>query len=252
MGQNRKQIIAGNWKMNQTPNETKEFLRALIKELPREVNCEVVVIPPLVCIPQAIESVKNSIVKVGAQNCYFEEKGAFTGEVSPKMLKDLGVEYVVVGHSERRSLFGETDEIVNKKVRAVLENKMKVIFCLGESLQEREAKQEKEVIKRQLQAGLMNVSSLQDVVIAYEPVWAIGTGKTATNEQANEMCSYIRDLLVDMFADEAETVQIQYGGSMNAQNAKELLAQKEIDGGLIGSASLKTKDFITIIESCSK
>lgn len=252
MAGKRTKIIAGNWKMNKTPGETKIFLEELKTKIEKDAVCDVVVIPPLVDIPVAAETLRGTNIKVGAQNCYFEENGAFTGEVSTGMLKDLGVEYVIAGHSERRTLFGETNEIVNKKVKAILNSGMKVIFCLGETLEEREAGRDKAVVKEQFETGLLDVATLQDVVIAYEPVWAIGTGKTATAEQANEMCGYIRDLLVDMFADESEAVQIQYGGSMNAKNAEELLAQEEIDGGLIGSASLKTEDFTKIVESCKE
>lgn len=242
-------FIAGNWKMNKTVKETKLFLEEL-KAKVKNANCEVAVLVPAIDLQVAVETLKETEIKVGAQNCYFEEKGAFTGEISPVMLRDLGVTYVVVGHSERRSLFYETDDVVNKKIKAVLAQKMSPIFCVGETQEEREAGKEKEIVKKQLETGLIGVTTLQNVVIAYEPVWAIGTGLTATVDQAQEMCEFIRDCLADMFADESVTVTIQYGGSMNGGNAKELLSCKDINGGLIGSASLKVEDFKKIIESC--
>lgn len=248
----RKKIIVGNWKMNKTPSETIGLINE-IKEKNPAPDCDVVVCTPFVCLSNAVETAKGTNIKVGAQNLYFEDKGAYTGEVSADMLKDLGVEYVIIGHSERRQYFNETDITVNKKVIKALEKDLLPILCVGETLTDREQGVTDDVIRRQTKIAFLNVSKedAKKVIIAYEPVWAIGTGKTATPEQANEVCAMIRDCIETLYdKDTADALRIQYGGSMNAGNAKELLSKPDIDGGLIGGAALKSDDFTTIIKSC--
>ena len=245
----RKTIIAGNWKMNKTPSEAKELLDQ-IAPLVKDASCEVVACVPYVDLATAVEATKGTNIKIGAENCHWEEKGAYTGEISTGMLKEIGVEYVVIGHSERRQYFGETDETVNKRTKAALAAGLKPIVCVGELLWERECNITKEVIGRQIKLDLWDVSAeeLKNVVIAYEPVWAIGTGKTATAEQAEEVCEYIRLCLKALYGFEAaQGVTIQYGGSMNDQNAKELLSKPNVDGGLIGGASLVAEKFAAIV-----
>ena len=251
----RKTIIAGNWKMNKTASETKKFAEELKAIMPRAKWCDVVVCVPAVNIPTAIKAFKDVRVSVGAENVYFEEKGAYTGEISADMLKDLGVKYVIVGHSERRQYFCETDATVNKKVLAVLNASMSPIICVGESLEQREAGVTAEWIALQVKSALAGVSAdkLRKCVIAYEPIWAIGTGKTATAEQAGEVCSNIRATIRGLYgARVARSVTIQYGGSMNPKNAAELLSQPDIDGGLIGGAALKAGDFVEIINAANQ
>ena len=245
----RKKVIAGNWKMNKTPSEAAALICEL-KPLVADAKCDVVVIPPYVAIPAAIDAAKGSNIKVGAQNMYFEESGAFTGEIAPSMLKELGVEYVVIGHSERRQYFAETDLTVNKKVKKALEHNLIPIMCCGESLEERELGVTFELVATQIKKGFDGISAddAKKVIIAYEPIWAIGTGKTATNEQAEEVCKAIRDVLAGLYGQTvADEVIIQYGGSVNAKNASELMAMPNIDGGLVGGASLKAPDFNTIV-----
>ena len=245
----RKKVIAGNWKMNKTPSEAAALISEL-KPLVADAKCDVVVIPPYVAIPAAIDAAKGSNIKVGAQNMYFEESGAFTGEIAPSMLKELGVEYVVIGHSERRQYFAETDLTVNKKVKKALEHNLIPIMCCGESLEERELGVTFELVATQIKKGFDGISAddAKKVIIAYEPIWAIGTGKTATNEQAEEVCKAIRDVLAGLYGQTvADEVIIQYGGSVNAKNASELMAMPNIDGGLVGGASLKAPDFNTIV-----
>lgn len=249
----RKAIIAGNWKMNKTRPEAKELLEA-IKPLVAnaEGNVEVIACVPFTNLETAINTTAGSNVKIGAENVHFEKSGAFTGEISADMLTELGVEYVVIGHSERRQYFGETDETVNKRTLAALEAGLKPIVCVGETLEQRELNITEEVIATQIKIDLKDTcpKCIKNVVIAYEPVWAIGTGKTATPEQAQEVCAFIRGELAKMFDKEtAEAVTIQYGGSMNAKNCAELLAKPDIDGGLIGGASLKADDFNTIVQA---
>ncbi len=248
----RKKIIAGNWKMNKTPAETITLINEIKAKNP-SADCDIVVCTPFVCLPNAVETAKGSIVKVGAQNLYFEDAGAYTGEVSADMLKDLGVEYVIIGHSERRQYFNETDVTVNKKVLKAIEKDLIPILCVGETLTDREQGVTDDVIRRQTKIAFLNITKedAKKVIIAYEPVWAIGTGKTATPEQAEEVCAMIRACIEELYDKEtAEEVRIQYGGSMNAGNAKELLSKPDIDGGLIGGAALKSDDFTTIIKSC--
>ena len=256
----RKKLIAGNWKMNKTASEG----AALINEMKSLCNggcgccCapDILVCPPFTTIASVLEAVKGTPIKVGAQNVHWAEKGAFTGEISAAMLKELGVSHVIIGHSERRQYFGETDATVNQRVKAALAAGFTVIVCVGETLQERESGVTEKVIERQVREGLADVTAEQmaNVVIAYEPVWAIGTGKTATNEQAQEVHAFIRNLLKSMFSCPcvADSTRILYGGSMNAGNAAGLLAQPDIDGGLIGGAALKPADFLTIIKAAKE
>ncbi|NLN40511.1 MAG: triose-phosphate isomerase [Clostridiales bacterium] len=245
----RKPIIAGNWKMNKTPSEAVELVNEL-KPLVKDAEAEVVVCPPFVCLPAVAHALEGSNIALGAQNMHFEEKGAFTGEIAPAMLKELGVKYVIIGHSERRQYFAETDETVNKKVHAAFAHDLTPIVCVGETLEEREQGVTEKIVEKQTRAALAGLSkeNAERTVIAYEPVWAIGTGKTATSEQANEVISFIRGIIADMFGkDVAEKIRIQYGGSMNAGNASELMAMPDIDGGLIGGASLKAEDFSKVV-----
>lgn len=245
----RTPIIAGNWKMNKTPTETKEFIAKLLP-LVESAKCEVVVCPPAVCLSAAAEALKGSSVKLGAQNVHWAPNGAFTGEVSVSMLKDLNVEYVIVGHSERRQYFGETDQTVNARAKYAIENGITPIVCVGETLEERESNLTMDVVRRQTIAALEGFSAEQvaQTVIAYEPVWAIGTGKTATKEDANDVISAIRAIVNEKFGQAAAgSIRIQYGGSMNPKNASELMAMSDIDGGLIGGASLKEQDFAQVV-----
>ncbi len=245
----RPAVIAGNWKMNNTPSQAQALITQMLP-LVKDASCQVVIGVPFVNLPLACQMCKGTNVKVAAQNCHWEEKGAFTGEISPQMLTELGVEYVILGHSERRTYFGETDESLNKRVLAALNAGLKVILCVGESLQQREANVTNEFVCMQVKLDLQNVSEemLKNVIIAYEPIWAIGTGKTATAQQAQEVCKTIRACIASLYGKQAaDGMTIQYGGSMNAGNAAELLSQEDIDGGLIGGASLKAPDFATIV-----
>ena len=249
----RRAVIAGNWKMNKTRPEAKELIEAL-KPLVKDAGCEVVICVPFTNLETAVELTKSTNIKVGAQNCHFAKSGAYTGEVSADMLTELGVEYVVLGHSERRQYFGETDETVNKRTKAALEAGLKPIVCVGELLWERECGITEEVIARQIKLDFYDVSAeqLKNCIIAYEPVWAIGTGKTATADQAEEVCAFIRATLAKLYGEEtANAVTIQYGGSMNAGNAAELLSKTDVDGGLIGGASLKANDFAAIVSAAT-
>jgi len=246
----RRKVIAGNWKMNMTPTEAKELVTAIYSKIKGRKGCDVVVCVPYVDIPAVTSAVKGTIIKVGAQNVHYEEKGAYTGEISTGMLKELGVQYVIVGHSERRQYFGETDETVNKRAKTAINAGLTVIICVGEKLEEREAGITREVVSRQTKLALAGITSeqLSKVIIAYEPVWAIGTGKTATEEQADEVCGIIRSVVAGNYGKAIGKQQIiQYGGSMNAKNAAGLLAMDNIDGGLIGGASLKPDDFAVIV-----
>ncbi|HHV29200.1 triose-phosphate isomerase [Acetivibrio mesophilus] len=241
----RKIIAAGNWKMNKTAKEAVEFVEAL-KGRVADADAEVVVGVPFVCLPGVVEAAKGSNIKVAAQNMHWEESGAFTGEVSGPMLSELGVDYVIIGHSERRQYFGETDETVNKKAHAAFKYGLKPIICVGESLTQREQGITAELVRYQVKIALLGLSAEQvkETVIAYEPIWAIGTGKTATNEQAEEVCGIIRVCVKELYGEDvAETVRIQYGGSVNAANAAQLFGMPNIDGGLVGGASLKLDDF---------
>lgn len=250
----RKAVIAGNWKMNKTPLEAVELINE-IKPLVKDADCGVVVCVPFVCIDAAVKACEGSNIKVGAENMHFEKSGAFTGEISADMLKAVGAEYVVLGHSERRQYFGETDETVNKKVLAALANGLKPILCVGETLKDRENTITNELVAMQTKIALLGVSEkdLENVIIAYEPVWAIGTGKTATSDQADEVNGVIRNTIKEVYGENAaEKITIQYGGSMNAGNCDELLSKVNVDGGLIGGASLKAADFATIVKAACK
>ena len=243
----RKAIIAGNWKMNNTASEGVALVNA-IAPLVKDATCDVVVCVPAIDIPAVSEALKGTNIALGAENVHFAEKGAYTGEISAAMLKEYGVKYVIIGHSERRQYFGETDETVNKRTLTALKAGLTPIVCVGETLEERETDKTEEVLYRQIKEGLNGVEDITALVVAYEPVWAIGTGKTATAAQANETIGFIRKTLGELFCEKcAAKVRIQYGGSMNAGNCKELMAQEEIDGGLIGGASLKANDFATIV-----
>ena len=247
----RKPIIAGNWKMNKTGAETGALISAL-KPLVADVkDVDIVVCPPFVNLEAASKALAGSNIKLGAQNMHYEQSGAFTGEVAPKMLLAFGVEYVILGHSERRQYFGETDEGVNKKVKAALADGLKPIVCVGETLEEREAGITSEIVCKQTKLALLGLSSDEaaGVILAYEPIWAIGTGKTATAEDANETIAAIRNAVKEAFgAAAADAIRIQYGGSMKPANVSELMAQPEIDGGLIGGASLKAEDFSKVVK----
>jgi len=244
----RKKIIAGNWKMNMTPSQAVELVNTL-KPLVANEEVDVVFCVPAIDIIPVVEACKGSNIQVGAENMYFEESGAYTGEISPEMLTDAGVKYVVLGHSERREYFGETNEDVNKKVLKAFEHGITPIMCCGETLEQREQGVTMDFIRQQVKVGFQNVTADQAkaAVVAYEPIWAIGTGKTATTEQAEEVCRGIRECIAEIYDDAvAAEVRIQYGGSVNAGNAAELFAQADIDGGLVGGASLKA-DFGSIV-----
>ena len=234
----RKAIIAGNWKMNKTATEAAKLVDELIPAV-KDATCEVVICTPYTDLVTAVEKTKGTNIHVGAENVHFEKSGAFTGEISADMLLDLGVEYVIVGHSERRQYFAETDQTVNKRTVAALNAGLKVILCVGESLEQREEG--------------VTAEQMANVVIAYEPVWAIGTGKTATADQAEEVCAQIRKVVGELYGEAvAEATTVQYGGSMNAKNCEELLSKKDVDGGLIGGASLKAPDFAVIVNAATK
>lgn len=247
----RKYVIAGNWKMNKIPAEAAALINE-IKPLVADAACDVIVGVPFVDLPAALEATEGTKIGVAAQNCHWEKSGAFTGEVSAEMLKSMHVGYVILGHSERRTYFGDTNETVQKRVRAALDAGLTVIVCVGEYLEQREQGVTGEVVAMQTKIALGGVSEeeMKRVIIAYEPVWAIGTGRTATAEQANEVCSLIRATIAGLYDNKtADDVVIQYGGSMNAKNAAELLAQPDVDGGLIGGASLKPADFAVIVKA---
>ena len=246
-----KYIIAGNWKMNKLPSETYDFVREVAEKV-KDASCEVVCCTPYVNLAEAIRAAKGTNVKIGAENLHFKDSGAYTGEVSADMLLDLGVEYVIIGHSERREYFAETDETVNLKTIKALEKGLIPIVCVGESLEQRKSGVTMSLITDQVTKAFANISAedAKKVVIAYEPIWAIGTGETATAEQAEEVCQGIRKVLADLYCPNcAKEFTIQYGGSMNAKNAEELLSMENIDGGLIGGASLKSEDFSIIVAS---
>ena len=244
----RRKIIAGNWKMNMTPSEAVELVNTL-KPLVANEEVDVVFCVPAIDIVPVVEAVKGSNIHVGAENMYFEEKGAYTGEISPNMLVDAGVKYVILGHSERREYFGETNEDINKKMHKAFEHGLKPIMCCGESLEQREQGVTMDFIRQQVKVGFLGLAAEQakEAVIAYEPIWAIGTGKTATTEQAQEVCKAIRECIAEVYDEAtAEAIRIQYGGSVNAATAPELFAQADIDGGLVGGAALKP-DFGKIV-----
>ena len=246
----RKKVIAGNWKMNKDLNESQNLVSGIIDGLGNENKCDVVVCPPFTSLNEVHSLIKNTPIKLGAQNVYYETDGAFTGEVSTGMLKSVGCDYVIIGHSERRTIFGEKDELLNKKNKKALADGLKVIFCIGESLAQREEGITNSIVEKQLQKGLDGISSeeLNNIIIAYEPIWAIGTGKTATPEQAQEVHAFIRNYISQKYSKESgEGLIIQYGGSVKPDNAASLLSQPDIDGALIGGACLKVDSFLSII-----
>jgi len=248
----RKKVIAGNWKMNKTAADGVALTKDIVAEIGRETGVDVVVCPPFTALESVARALEGQAIKLGAQNMHPEKSGAYTGEVSAEMLRTLYVTHVILGHSERRAYFAETDAFINKKVLSALANQLKPILCVGETLAERESGTTLAVVQRQVEGGLKSVTpeQLTSVIIAYEPVWAIGTGKVATTEQAQEVHAYIRDLLTKLYgAALAQKVRILYGGSMKPSNAVELLAQKDIDGGLIGGAALEARSFIELVKA---
>jgi len=250
----RKTVLAGNWKMNKTESEAASLIDELLIAV-KDAACDVVICVPFTSIAVAVKKCKGSNIYVGAQNCHFEDSGAFTGEVSANMLVEAGVTHVIIGHSERRQYFNETDKTVNLRARKAISKGLNAIICVGELLEERESGITEEVLLRQINAALSDISSddMKQVIIAYEPVWAIGTGKTATSEQAADACGYIRRTVKDLYNEEiAQSLTIQYGGSMNPSNAEELLAQPDVDGGLIGGASLKAADFKSLVDAAGR
>lgn len=250
----RKKLIAGNWKMNKTPADGAALVRDIVAAIGKQSDVDVVVCPPFTGLEAAAKALEGSNVKLGAQNMHFEASGAFTGEISAPMLRAIFATHVILGHSERRTLFGETDELINKKVLAAMKNQLRPIFCVGETLGERESGSTLKVVQTQVERGLEGVSKdlAASVIVAYEPVWAIGTGKVATTEQAQEVHAFIRGLLTKLFTEAvAQKVRILYGGSMKPANAPELLAQKDIDGGLIGGASLEARSFVELVNSAT-
>jgi triosephosphate isomerase (TIM) len=252
----RKKIVAANWKMNMTQAESERFIESFLRDVGDVTDVEVVIIPPFTAIPKVTESLGNAQnIKVGAQNMFWEKSGAFTGEISAPLLRDLFVHYVVLGHSERRTLFGETDEIVNRKVHAALEGKLRPIVCVGETLEQRDKGNVEKILSIQLRGSLAGLApkELQECVIAYEPVWAIGTGRNATPQQAQEAHAFIRHTLREIADDAtAERMQIQYGGSVKPENARELMTQADIDGALVGGASLDPRSFSQIVKAAQE
>ncbi len=250
----RAAVIAGNWKMNKTPAEAAALINEM-KPLVKDADCKVVLCVPAIDIPAAVEAAKGSNIEIGAENVHFKESGAYTGEIAANMLVEAGVKYVVIGHSERRQYFGETDQTVNLRTLAAVKAGLTAIVCVGETLEQRELGYTETLLKFQTKMALTNVTAdqLKNIIIAYEPVWAIGTGVTATAEQADEGNGYVREAIAEVYGkDVAETVTVQYGGSMNAKNADELVAKVNVDGGLIGGASLKAEDFSVIVKAASK
>lgn len=245
----KKSLIAGNWKMYKTPSQSVEFVKLLIENIKEYEDREILICPPFTSLFPVGQIIRNTSISLGAQNVYFEEEGAFTGEISPIMLKDIGVEFVICGHSERRNIFGETDEMINRKIKKVAETEMKPILCIGEKIEERETGKTFEVINYQLEKDLENFEKIENLIIAYEPIWAIGTGKTATPQQAEEVHVYIREFLSKKYNKEiAENLRILYGGSVKPENIDTLMKEKNINGVLVGGASLKVEAFKRIID----
>jgi triosephosphate isomerase len=245
----RRPIIAGNWKMHKTIKEAVEFVNE-VKDKVNNTDVEVVICAPFTLLKDLKDATKDTNIKIGAQNMHFEESGAFTGEISPMMLKELNMDYVVIGHSERRQYFNESNETVNKKVLKALEHDIKPILCVGETLEERECNKTKEVVKLQTEMALKDVLShkVEDIVIAYEPIWAIGTGKTSSSQDANEVIAYIREVVRDLYNEEiSEEVRIQYGGSVKPSNVSEIMNESDIDGALVGGASLVAEDYVELV-----
>ncbi len=248
----RKTVIAGNWKMNMTPSQTRAFIKELAPMVAGKDACDIVLCVPFIDIAPALEAAQGTNIKIGAENVHFKASGAYTGEISAEMLKEIGCEYVVVGHSERRQYFAETDETVNLRTKAALASGLKVILCLGELLEARQAGITEEIVAMQTKLDFAGIKEedLANIIVAYEPVWAIGTGLTATPEQADEACGIIRRVIAGLYSEQAaNALVIQYGGSMNEVNAAELLAKENVDGGLIGGASLVTTKFTAIVDA---
>lgn len=243
----RKPFIAANWKMNKTISETKEFFSGFIPSVKNIKDVDIVIAPPFTLLAAALENIKGTNISLASQNVFYEEKGAFTGEVSPVMVKDSGCSYAIIGHSERRQYFNETDEMLNKKTIAAQKNSIKVIFCIGESLEQRESGKMYDILKKQIENGLQNASA-DDLVVAYEPIWAIGTGKTATVEQAEEAHAYIREQLKVLYGNAADKLRIIYGGSVTPENIGSLMECPNVDGALVGGASLKPESFGKIVK----
>lgn len=251
----RKNVIAGNWKMNKVAAEAEKFVADTKDKVPSTDKVESVVCAPFLYLQSLVKQSEGTDLKIAAQNMHYEENGAFTGEVSPSMLKDIGVTYVVLGHSERRELFAETDETVNKKAHAAFKHDLTPIVCVGETLEQRESNQTMNVVAEQVKKGLAGLTDdqVKATILAYEPIWAIGTGKTASSEQANEVCTHIRKVVAETFStDAAAAVRIQYGGSVKPANVDELLAQSDIDGALVGGASLEADSFLQLVEAGAK
>lgn len=244
----RRKVIAGNWKMNKSPSDVVDFMRTF-PELVKDTVNEVILCVPFIDLMEAMKLANGTNVKIGAQNVHFKDNGAYTGEVSPKMLKDIGVQYVIIGHSERRQYYNETDESVNLKLKAALAHGLNPIVCVGETLEQREAGITKEFVTNQVKFALKDIEKdeLKNIIIAYEPIWAIGTGKTASSEDANEVCKWIRDEIRNLHGSVADDIIIQYGGSVKSTNAKELFEMSDIDGGLVGGASLEPDEFSKIV-----
>ena len=250
----RRTVIAGNWKMNMTPSKTKAFITELAPMVKGKDKCDIVLCVPFVDIATAVEAAKGTNIRIGAENVHFKENGAYTGEISAEMLKEIGTEYVIIGHSERRQYFGETDATVNLRTKAALAAGLKVILCVGELLEARQSGITEEIVSMQTKLDFAGIpeEDLKNIIIAYEPVWAIGTGLTATPEQADEACGIIRSVIGKLYGEKAaEEITIQYGGSMNDGNAAELLKKENVDGGLIGGASLKTDKFTAIVNAAN-
>ncbi|GIK62025.1 MAG: triose-phosphate isomerase [Ignavibacteriota bacterium] len=248
----RKKVIAGNWKMNMDMHQSQKLVSEIINGLGKDNRAEVIICPPFTSLSEVSSLLKGTQIKLGAQNMFYEESGAFTGEISADMLKSVDCEFVIIGHSERRVIFNESDELINKKIKTALTKGLKPIFCIGELLGQREKNETMKVVTQQIEKGLEGISSeqMKNIIIAYEPVWAIGTGKTATPQQAQEVHSFIRDLIAKKFSTSvAENLIIQYGGSVKSENSGELLSQKDIDGALVGGACLKADSFLGIIVS---
>jgi triosephosphate isomerase (TIM) len=251
----RKKLIAGNWKMNKTSADSVTLVKEIAQQIGRQTEVDVLVCPPATALESVGRTLEGANIKLGAQNMHFEASGAFTGEISAPMLRDLFVTHVILGHSERRALFGEDDQLINQKVLSALKTELRPVLCVGESLEEREAGDTLKVVQTQLEAGLAGVSNEQaaSVILAYEPVWAIGTGKVATSDQAQEVHAFIRELLTKLFGETiAQKVRILYGGSMKPSNADELLAQTDIDGGLIGGAALEARSFVDLVKAAAQ
>lgn len=251
----KKMLIAGNWKMNTVIDESIELANSILKGIGRETSAvEILICPPFTSLYSVNQVIQNSPIKLGAQNCFYKPKGAFTGEISIPMLKQVGCSYIITGHSERRTIFGETNSLINNKAQAILENNLKPIICIGETLEERNQGKTFDVLENQIKECLKGITKefCDYIVIAYEPVWAIGTGIVATTEQINEAHSFIRDELSKLYLDDSKHICIQYGGSVNDENAKEILSLKEVNGALIGGASLKADSFLNIIKTAKE